>query len=418
MKVTGIIAEYNPFHNGHKYHMEKSRALTDADYCIVIMSGDFVQRGVPAILDKYTRTRMALLNGADLVLELPLYYAAGSAEFFAAGAVTLLDKLGVADSLCFGSECGDLALLTQIAEILSEEPFVYQNTLQEQLRKGLSFPTARSLALQACLPNAAHKEIIHSPNNILGTEYIKTLLKRNSAISPYTLKREGAGYHEAMLHETASYHGEPENRSSATAIRSHIHELEAIKKQVPDSVYSLLLQSYDKNFPINSGDFSLLLKYRLLMEAEHGFSDYLDITPDLSDKITKNLHRFQDFEQFCTLLKSKDLTYSRLSRGLLHILLGMTQEKMASFVREDFIPYARILGFRKSSSDLLKAIKQHTSVPLISKLADAGNYLTASGLSMLQEDIRAAHLYDSVVCHKFHTDFVNEYAKPLVIIDS
>lgn len=412
MKITGIIAEYNPFHNGHRYHLQQSRALTNADYCVVIMSGNFVQRGAPAILDKYTRTRMALLNGADLVLELPLYYAAGSADFFAAGAVALLDKLGVADFLCFGSECGNLDHLSEIARILSDEPSDYKDALQKHLRNGLSFPTARSLALETFLPTKDCREIIGSPNNILGIEYLKALFKRNSTISPYTLERKGAGYHETLFPEK-----NPEYLSSATAIRAHIHRLDALKEQLPDSVYRLLLNAYQKSFPVSSEDFSLLLKYRLLMEAERGFADYLDINPDLSDKIIKNLWQFHGFGQFCALLKSKDITYSRLSRGLLHILLDMTKEKTASFVREDYISYARILGFRKSSAKLLKAIKQHTDIPLISKLADAEKQLTPSALSMLREDIRAAHLYDSVVCDKYHAGFVNEYAKPLVIIE-
>lgn len=442
MKVTGIIAEYNPFHNGHKYHLEQSLALTGADYCIVVMSGDFMQRGTPAILDKYTRARMALLNGADLVLELPLFYATGSAEFFAAGATALLDKLGVVDALCFGSEHGQLPLLTKTAEVLATEPEAYRSTLQAGLRQGLSFPQARSLALQSCLPDSDYEEIITSPNNILGIEYIKALFKRNSSITPYTIKRQGAGYHAPELSvgtsmpelcvskRKAGSTGQPSHafepgnhtsgtetyaHASATAIRSHIHALDSIKDYVPASVYELLTAN-KKNLPLTSDDFSLLLRYKLISEADQGFTDYLDVTPDLSDKIVKNLNQFQDYEQFCALLKSKDMTYSRISRSLLHILLNITNQKMASFIQEDYISYARILGFRKSSSELLKAIKQNTMIPIISKLADTPSLLPATALTMLKEDINSAHLYDSVACNKFHTPFINEYQKQIITL--
>ena len=150
MHITGIIAEYNPFHNGHKYHLEETRRITGADYCIAVISGDFMQRGTPAVIDKHTRAKMALQNGADLVLELPLYYAAGSAEFFAYGAVTLLNRLGAVDSLCFGSECGSISVLSEIASLLVTEPEDYRHALQNELRNGHSFPKARSLALRNC----------------------------------------------------------------------------------------------------------------------------------------------------------------------------------------------------------------------------------------------------------------------------
>ena len=415
MKITGIIAEYNPFHNGHKYHLEQARAITGADYIIAVISGDFMQRGTPAIIDKYTRTRMALLNGADLVLELPLFYAAGSAEFFAMGAVSLLDKLGTVDSLCFGSECGDISILSETATILATEPDTYRKELQERLRRGFSFPKARSMALDACLPAfSAYTDAISSPNNILGIEYLKALLKRNSCIKPYTIKREGSGYHDKRLDFNRPHDTLP--ISSASAIRNSIadaEDLHLIIKHLPDSVYQLLKDSYHRNFPINSDDFSLLLKYRLLMDASKGYTGYLDITPDLSDKISKHLYSFESFEQFCGLLKSKDMTYSRISRSLLHILLGMTAKE---HVKEDYIFYARILGFRKTSANLLGFIKNNTAIPLISKLANASSYLTPAGLDMLEKDIRAAHIYDSVVAGKFHTGFSNEYSRQLVIL--
>ncbi len=278
MKITGVIAEYNPFHNGHKYHIEQARMLSGADYVIAVISGDFTQRGTPAVIDKYTRTRMALLNGADLVLELPAVYAAGSAEFFSMGAVTLLDKLGAVDFLCFGSECGNLKTLSRLSAILLEEPEEYRAALRLEQKKGLSFPKARSLALQHCCPFDA--DITSSPNNILGMEYIKALLKRNSPIIPLTIQRRGNDYHDVSLKAS----DRPESPDGNFA---------EIKNHVPDSVFRLLEKAYGKGFPVTSNDFSQLLHYKLLSETG-GFERYQDVTPALSDKIKKQIYSYKD----------------------------------------------------------------------------------------------------------------------------
>lgn len=422
MKVTGIIAEYNPFHNGHQYHLKQARRLSGADYVITVISGDFVQRGAPAIIDKYIRTKMALLNGADLVLELPAVYASGSAEFFAAGAVALLDRLGIVDSLCFGSECGNLKDLEQMASVLLTEPEIFRNSLQDGLKNGLSFPKARAVALQKSLPAGIDTGISAAlPNNILAVEYLKALWKRKSPIVPITLQRQDNGYHNISLTESPSQKQNAKSSpfSSASAIRSSIlsvNSLAAVEYHMPSSAFRLLKDAWGKNFPISSEDFSLLLQYRLLTENGKDFCRFQDVTQSLSDKIQKNLYQYESFEQFCGLLKSKDMTYARLSRCLIHILLGMTASKLEEYLQEDFVFYARILGFKKDSRKLLGMLKAHTSIPLISKLANASSLLPPPGQSMLEEDILSAHIYDSVVCSKFNTRFTNEYAKQLVIL--
>lgn len=427
MKIAGIIAEYNPFHNGHLYHLEQTRKKTDADYIIAVLSGDFVQRGVPAIIDKYARAQMALENGVDLVLELPAVYAAGSAEFFAMGAVSLLDKLGCVDSLCFGSEWGQLEPLSCIASLLLEESQAYRASLQHYLKSGCSYPKARSLALQDVLPANTNGSILNSPNNTLGVEYIKALQKRRSPIQPLTIQRQGSSYHDQAL-DNGRYTEDSDDPlffSSASAIRQQITGLEStapytdmasMKAHMPKSVFQLLASQLNKTFPVSSHDFSSLLFYKLLLENEKGFSHYQDMTPALSDKIRKNLNQYEDFEQFCGLLKSKDLTYSRISRCLLHILLDMTEEKLDEYTRQDFISYARILGFRKASAPLLTAIKANASIPLISKLADARLSLDNTGLSMLEKDIQASHIYSSVVSSKFSSPFCNEYTRPVITL--
>lgn len=425
MKIAGVIAEYNPFHNGHKYHLEQTRLLTGADYIIAVISGDYTQRGTPAVCDKFVRAKMALENGADLVLELPLFYAAGSAEYFATGATALLDKLGVTDTLCFGSECGNVELLSEIAHFLSEEPPVFSSVLQDSLRKGIAYPRARSLALASCfninpiIPNefagisdsSIYEKAVLHPNNILGIEYIRALQKRKSSIQPFTVQREGAAYHERQLPDDSR------KKSSASAIRQSLEtdrEPSLIKNHVPDTVYRFLASS--AFHPVDSNDFSLLLKYRLLMEQKKGYTEYVDVNAELSDKIKNSLNYFTGFENYCGILKSKELTYSRISRALLHILLDMKECAISSFIEADFILYARVLGFRRDSTELLHSIKKNTSIPLITKLADAGGLLNETGKFMLEKDILASQLYDSVVTDRFGIPFISEYSRQLCIL--
>ena len=419
MKTAGVIAEYNPFHNGHKYHLEQTREQTGADYIIAVISGDYVQRGAPASINKYIRTEMALANGADLVLELPVYYASGSAEYFAAGAVALLDKLGVTDILSFGSECGSINILSGPAKLLACESPAFTASLQALLRQGKSYPQARSLALIRCLSVsgaedfAAYEAAILQPNNILGIEYIKALLKRKSAILPFTLKREGAAYHEKNLPDDFC------EKSSASALRLSMEQqgnLALLKKYIPASVYTLLSSDIHSAFPVTANDFSLLLKYKLLMESKKGYTGYMDVTQELSDKIRKNLNRFTNYNDFCSLLKSREITYTHISRALLHILLDMKKCALASYMNDDYISYARILGFRKTSGPLLHVIKKNSSIPLISKLADASSLLNETGNSMLEKEITASALYDSVVSNRSGVPTVSEYKKQLIIL--
>ena len=439
MKVNGIIAEYNPFHNGHKYHLETSLARTGADYTIIAMSGNFMQRGTPAMIHKYARAEMALRNGADLVLEIPSFYACASAEYYAHGAVSLLDQLGVVDCLCFGSESGDVAVLTQIAEILTNEPAAYGECLTTCLKQGHSYPTARSMALTAYLekncpsPNEhccsseepvfsfrETADVFTTPNNILGIEYIKALFDRNSTMKPVTLKRMGAQYHDQTLGS-----GYP----SATAIRQVIHTaqcirhnditnatLVALSDQLPDSALHILTKTCKTLQPIQMDDFSQILLYKLLCEKPYGYEKYLDMSSDLSDKILKNLFQFQSYSGFCDLLKSKDITYTRLSRCLLHLLLDIKTEDMEHYKSMDYVPYARVLGLRKDAAPLLLAIKEHGAIPLVTKLADAENILGNDALKMLKRDIQVSHIYNGVEAVKCDTAIRNEYRTPIVVI--
>lgn len=412
MKTVGIIAEYNPFHNGHAYLIKKAKEITGADYCIVVMSGDFVQRGSPAMMNKYLRAESALRNGADIVLELPVYYALGSAEYFASGAVALLDKLGVTDTLCFGSECGDIALLSSFASELLSESAKFKSVLNLNMKSGLSYPQARNMALQASAPHlSARIEVMSSPNNILGIEYCKAISRRKSAIVPYTIRRTGTSYHDASLDSCYS---------SALAIRSALAvtgSLQSIQEQVPASVYTLMEEHYGIDYPIFTDDLSTFLHYQLLSEQADGYTCHPDIDQELSDRISKMLPQYRDCHSFCELLKTKNRTYTRISRSLMHILLHMSKEELSAYCQEDYIYYARMLGFSKNARQLLSAIKQKSTIPLISKLADADALLTPSGKRMLDKDIYASHIYNIITQHKFQTDSLlenNEYKKQVV----
>lgn len=431
MRVNGIIAEYNPFHNGHKYLLEEAKCTTHADYTIIVMSGNFMQRGTPALINKYKRTEMALKNGADLVLELPMYYATASAEYFAMGGVSLLDKLGGVTHLCFGSECGNLNVLKKISNILITEPEDYTILLRENLKKGDSFPTARTNALLKYDTSLTeYKEILSSPNNILGLEYLKALLRSGSHIQPFTLLRTGAGYHDTALNGVQcsaqaireAIFAKEQHTTAINTINGSEHPApfiklsESLSTHMPENTYSILNACLNQGQLLHMNDFSGILHYKLLSEMGYGFSQYLDVTPDLSDRICKNIYQFNSFQGFCDTLKTRDMTYTRISRCLLHILLNIKAESMETYQKMDITPYARILGFRKDSTPLLNTIKKNSAIPMISKLADAEQYLDKDALTMLKDDISRNTIYESVMALKSGMPMLNEYQTPIVIV--
>ena len=425
MKTAGIIAEYNPFHNGHRYQIEELRARTGADYIIIAMSGDFVQRGEPAIYDKYTRTRMALSAGADLVLELPAAFATSSAEDFAACGVALLDWIGVIDLLCFGSECGDPAALSEIAGLLVREPEGFSETLKQQLKSGSSFPKAREYAVRKWLaqsgahPDSTSKEnspandLLSSPNNILGIEYMKALKRRDSRIQPYTIKRCGKGYHDTEL--TPGFSGQEQEMdfASASAIRKAIYD-----RMPQPAMEQMPVPPDDTAIPVFPDDLSPLLNYRLLELSRSGqdLTAFADVSYELSDRILNQLLQFSSFTERIQLLKTKQYTYTRISRALIHILLGITDSMIENCRRNDYTPYARILGFNRDAVPLLTRMKEKSGIPLVTKTADAANILSPDALELLRQDIYCSHVYQTVMQQKSRRLPPNEYTHPIVIL--
>ena len=435
MKVTGIIAEYNPFHKGHKYQIDYCKKKLNSDYVIVAMSGDYVQRGTPALLPKHVRAEMALRCGADLVLEMPVSVSTASAEAFAMGGVSMLDGLHIVDSLCFGSEYGEVSALMELAEILVEEPEEYRQLLKEFLSNGLSFPSARCQALTEYFRNPHNftgddfdgvltpllnqiVQILNSPNNILGIEYCKALLRLKSNIKPVTLKRQGMGYHETLAETDGSDRfscTDGNTFASASAIRELLkatltpETISRIASQVPDEISLLLASSLQRNeFPTEDA-LDPLLSYCILKENADSFCSYLDVSRDLAERIMNRSNELNGFLQAASFLKTKELTQSRIQRALLHIILGIREVPAT-------VPYARVLGFRRESSTLLKEIKDSSSIPLITKLADTNSLLDESGRSLLYETVFSSNLYEKLLCRKNGRKFVHEYQKQLVIL--
>lgn len=455
MNVLGIIAEYNPFHKGHAYQIETLRKETNADYVVIAMSGNFVQRGAPALMDKYSRTRMALSCGADLVLELPALYACASAEYFASGGVALLESTGVVTHLGFGTETEDFGFLQEIADILCQEPEAFRDALQQELKKGLSFPAARAQALKTCFMKQhptydKPEEILASPNNILALEYLKALSRRCSGIIPCPLLRRGQSYHDTAPGQTFS---------SASAIRARIAETNSLSENIiPDAeskagcphnpgrlelLRRRILPDLDTSMPkaasdillayphpfLQENDFSLLLHYKLLTESSEQLSSYADSSPDLARRMKHESGAFLSWSSFCSHLKSKNFTYTRLSRVFLHAILNIYGEDYQTFPQPS---YLRALGFRKEAVPLLSAIKAKGSLPFITSPASLWDgkssstsleYLppphrfTASPTQRLFSlDLTASDLYRIGLTARGDNSLQNDFKQPLILL--
>ncbi len=427
MKTVGIIAEYNPFHKGHAYHLQKAKELANAEYAVVVMSGSFVQRGAPAIVDKYIRAEMALREGADLVVELPVCYATGSAEAFAQGAVSVLEALGCVDALCFGSEEGRLDMLLSYARLFEEEPPFYQELLQDFLRQGFSFPAARSRAaleyqnvteriLPCCADDADCRRtpsVLDEPNNILGIEYCRALLRRNSAIKPLTLRRRSSGYHDLSLDA---------EMASASAIRQAISGQDSaslkgsVLAQLPASCQKLLRTALTSSAPMRLNDFSSILSYRLLSLSRDELADFQDVGDDLAARMENLRFQFTTAEEFADLLKTRQLTHTRITRALCHILLNLKQSDLDARKAAGWPAYLRALGFRESARPLLGSIKKRSASPLLVKAADAPSLLSKEQLALFEQDIFASHVYETVKEGRRNASMIHEYTRSPIVI--
>ena len=400
-KVLGIIAEYNPFHNGHLYHLETSKKLTDADYTVAIISGNFTQRGSTSIVDKWSKTKMALENGIDLVIELPVLYSISSAENFADGAIKILNSLGIVDYLSFGAETSDISILNNIANILCSEHEEYKNLLSIELEKGLSFPKARENALLDYIKNTddnvpenriidfeKYSKVLSSPNNILGIEYLKALKKYKSSIKPVCISRFKSEYNSSSFSE---------NIASATAIRELIKNknFDTIKNVIPLESYSILMDC------INSGcvapDLNCFEKeiiYTLRKMSIEEIASIPDVSEGLEFSIKKAANSCNNINEFLDIVKSKRYTITRLQRILLYALLGISKEDM-QLSKKVGKPYIRVLGFNDNGKKLVSEIA--TKNPELKLITSVKKFVDSNSNKDLQiifdKDVWATDVY-------------------------
>lgn len=503
MNVLGIIAEYNPFHKGHAYQIETLKKETDAPYAIIAMGGNFMQRGAPALMEKYSRAAMALSCGADLVLELPALYACASAESFAYGGVALLEGTGVVTHLGFGTETSHFRLLQETASLLARQPLPFRQALKQGLKQGLSFPAARSLAVKACLgreenqptgkpqkagpcptgagsrpscgspsqkPPSGQGENCHgtelgyilaSPNNILAVEYLKALSHCHSGIIPAPLPRRGQPYHDASAGQEFSsasairasiqkpgsclvppayansqnpgsclvpsacpnsqgpdscpvppaYPNSQELDSCPTSAKGSSSNLDIPERSMPAASFGIL-RDYPHPF-LWEDDFSTLLHYKLLTESQGQLSRYADSSPDLARRMKKEAKAFLSWSSFCQHLKTKNITYARLSRVCLHTVLNINKDDCQPLPEPS---YLRVLGFRKQAAPLLAAIKAHGSLPILTNPAAAPKLLPVPAQRLLSHDLAASSLYRIGLAAKGDNSLKNDYQHPIICL--
>ncbi|MGN0154590.1 MAG: nucleotidyltransferase family protein [Lachnospiraceae bacterium] len=409
MKHLGIIAEYNPFHNGHYYQIQTARAHFPDKKILVVMSGDYVQRGEPAIFQKHLRAECALSCGADIVLELPGLFAASSAEHFASASILALAATGAVDTVCFGAECDDIDLFWEIADFLLTEPEEYRLLLKQHLKSGLSFPKARSLSLSACLDDPRCTDILKQPNNILAIEYLKAIRKYQLDITPHIIKRQGAGYHDMVLDQSVC---------SASALRNEIKintsdYSNKLHNFIPAPAFRCLASSEFAK-PLFLSDIYPFLQYALLRQ-DTSFEEYYEVTEALANRLSDISQFSYDMDTLLENLSGKHSTVSRTRRALLNIVLQRKKEDMEKAKSDNYITYLRLLGFCEDSSFILKEMRTTCTVPLINKVADAKDTLSGPALSSFQKELWASHLYKQAFYNKYNLSMPSEYEQSVII---
>jgi len=415
MKTLGIITEYNPFHNGHLYHLYKAKEISKADYVIAVMSGNFLQRGEPAIINKWARTKMALNAGVDLIIEIPFVFSTQDANGFAFGAVKLLDSLQIIDYLCFGCETDNLDTLYSISNFLHVEPQEYKELIVYNYKSGYEFPKARSKTvcdyhrifgidgLEKISPLELSK-LLKYPNNILALEYIKHLLNLKSKIKPLSIKRMGASYHQKNIKGKIS---------SATSIRNEIlNNLNSpktdlfrlnnkIKSTIPPSGFPVLERELrDGRGPITLDSYRQYILATMRRKSLEDISRIHGVTEGLENRIKKASLKSYTVEQLINSIKTRRYTRTKIQRIILHLMMNLSKKDVKIFNRCGPL-YARVLGFSKKGKTLLRTIKKNSSTPLISKLSnylrqiisEENNNVRNRLIKMLDYDILATDIY-------------------------
>lgn len=405
MKTVGLVVEYNPLHNGHKHHFEEAMKAAKADACVIVMSGNFLQRGEPALVSKWARTEMALRLGIDLVIELPVAFATANAEMFAHGAISLLDRLGVVDAICFGSESGEIGWMQSLAEYLAVEPPEFQNPLKTNLSQGLAYPIAYAQAASQCMRNKGFAQMpLEQPNNILGLNYLLALRRLNSRMEAATIQRKKAGYHQETITDTQI--------ASATALRKLLFEsradLSKLTPYVPETTQQVLHREFARgDGPVSWECFAHPLFHRLLQITPDELAKYHEIEEGMEHRLIASAKTSRSIHELLMKAKTRRYTWNRLQRMLLSVLLDIRKADIRQFTLKEGAPYARILGFSEKGQKLLHDARKKASIPLITKVKDHLH-------PMLDLDLKAAAVYQLGLPGGLSSDFLREYRqKPL-----
>jgi len=423
MITTAIIAEFNPLHSGHEYIIQEAKRITNADCIVVVLSGYFTQRGDIAIAPKHTRAAAAISCGADIVFELPFAFATSSAEFFASGAVSLLNSLKKIDFLVFGAENDDISVLSSAAYIFLDEPEEFKRRLNSCLLSGMSFPAAREQAYISC----GGCEGIFTPNNTLAIEYIKALKKLSSDTKPIAIRRVGSGYNDKDYSQKKGYisasafRAKTEdivNSSSSVIDTNGSSELDSfLFETLPSSSADIMLSCYNKTFPLFNDDMSMLIYYSVLMHRNN-LESFCDFTPALSNRIRRMLDKegnslfAGNYEDFILSIKTKEMTAARIKRAMLHLLTGYTNEahqNAVKYLNEGILPYARILALSPSGQCFISEIKKGCDITLINSLGKSMPLLDDNALRLIHYDILSSDIYASVIKGKFHHTIPDEF---------
>lgn len=408
-KILGIIAEYNPFHNGHLYQIEEAKRQTGADYVVVVISGNFSQRGNTSLVNKWVKTGMAIDNGVDLVIELPTIYSISSAENFAEGAIKILDSLKVVDTLCFGTETSDFAALNNIANVLYNEPKEYISLLNHELGKGVSYPKARESALMMYLNDIKrYANILSGSNNILAIEYLKALKRLKSDMRPFSIQRKKVYYNDEKI---------VDEFASSTAIRKLVarEQDDELRKVMPQSAYMLLKEEIKRgNFVIDIVKFEKEILYTLRKMSVKEIAELQDVTEGLEFLIKNAANSCNNLIDLINIIKTKRYTQTRIQRILLYALLGITKKDMAN--AKKVIPYIRVLGFNKKGKELLSNICNiNSKIEIVTSVkksieSNMNKYLK----EMLEKDIFATNIY--TLGYEYASNANLDYTNKLVII--
>ncbi len=398
--TVGIITEYNPFHNGHLYHIEMTKKITGCDNIILVMSGNYVQRGEPAIIDKWNRANFALLNNVDIVIELPTHFAIESAENFAKASVTLLDSLGLVDAIVFGSECGDIKELTDVATFLNNND--YKQELKKYMSEGFSYKTT----LDKILKDKGFSDI-YNPNNILGIEYIKAIKNINSTITPLTIERTENNYHLDTLNTTGI--------CSATALRKNItnNNFHNIISFIPNTIKFEMLEVLENNVT-DIDNLSSIFHYKLSTIDKKSLQNINQINEGIENRIYKSSENFYKISDIVNNCSTKRYTKSKLRRIILSIIFDLTKDDMKLYRDNNLVQYVKILGFNKNKQDIIKSINKNCKLPVIMNVNKC--ILPPLAHKMLQQEIKYTNIYN--LCYNNTvTNKNDEYTKKIITIN-